>query len=133
MVLKLRIDPTLPTPIWSQLEEGVRHIVASGRLAPREGLPSVRDLARELRINPNTVAKAYQRLVEGGVLETRRGEGTFVAQRPPALSAAARGRLLREGAERFAALAVTIGAGPHEASAALEAAWPSKRTRGGRT
>jgi GntR family transcriptional regulator len=63
----------------------VRHLVASGALRPGDPLPSVRDLAREQRINPNTVAKAYQRLAEAGVLESRRGEGTFVAERPPAM------------------------------------------------
>ena len=133
MALKLRIDPTLPTPIWSQIEEGVRHLVASGRLAPRAALPSVRDLAREQRINPNTVAKAYQRLAAAGVVEARRGEGTFVAERPPALSASARARLLREGAERFAALAVTIGSTAVDATAAVQAAWPGAGRRGGRT
>jgi GntR family transcriptional regulator len=124
MLPRLIIDPTRPTPIWSQIEEAVRHLVASGGLERGSALPSVRDLARELRINPNTAAKAYQRLVEAGVVETRRGEGTFVAERPPTLTAAARGRQLREAAQRFAALAVTIGASRDEASAALEAVWP---------
>ena len=133
MALKLRIDPTLPTPIWSQIEEGVRHVVASGRLDPGDALPSVRDLAREQRVNPNTVAKAYQRLAAAGVVEARRGEGTFVVEHPPALSAAARARALREAAERFAALAVTVGASRSEANAALEAAWPPVGKRGGRT
>jgi GntR family transcriptional regulator len=113
----IRVDPTLPVPIWSQIEESVRHLVASGRLRPGEVLPSVRDLARDQRINPNTVAKAYQRLVEAGVVETRRGEGTFVAERPPAMPPAERARLLREGATRLAALAANL-------AQALQAAWP---------
>jgi GntR family transcriptional regulator len=132
MATRLRIDPTLPTPIWSQIEEGVRHLVASGHLDPGAPLPSVRDLAREHRINPNTVAKAYQRLAAAGVVEARRGEGTFVADRPPSLSPAARGRLLREGAERFAAAAVTLGATATEATEAVRAAWPDTSRRGGR-
>ena len=69
----LRIDPTDATPIWSQIEEGLRRLVASGALAPGAVVPSVRDLARELRINPATVAKAYQRLTDAGVLTVRRG------------------------------------------------------------
>ena len=133
MALRLRVDPTLPTPIWSQIEEGVRHLVALGRLDPGAALPSVRDLAREQRVNPNTVAKAYQRLAVAGVVEARRGEGTFVVEHPPALSSAARTRALREAAERFAALAVTVGASRPEADAALEAAWPPRGKRGGRT
>jgi DNA-binding transcriptional regulator YhcF (GntR family) len=106
--------------------------VATGALGRGQALPSVRDLARELRINPNTAAKAYQRLVEAGVVETRRGEGTFVAERPPTLSAAARGRRLREAAARFAAVAVTMGTSAEEAAAALEEAWPDGQAKGGR-
>ena len=134
MAPRLHIDPTLPTPIWAQVEDVVRRLVASGTLAPGAALPSVRELARELRINPNTAAKAYLRLADAGVLETRRGEGTFVAQRPPTLSAAQRGRQLREGAERYCALAVTLGASQPEARSALEAAWPesSPHEDGGR-
>ena len=131
---RIRVDPTLPTPIWSQIEEAVRYLVASGALAPGDLMPSVRDLAREQRINPNTVAKAYQRLVEAGVLETRRGEGTFVAEKPPAMPAGERARVLREGATRLATLAVNLGASRAEATAALQSAWPEHEpaTKGGK-
>jgi GntR family transcriptional regulator len=130
---KLKVDPTLPLPIWSQIEDGVRHLVASGALEPGRPLPSVRDLAREQRINPNTVAKAYQRLADAGVLETRRGEGTFVAQEPPALPAGEKDRVLREAATRYASFATTVGASRPEALAALQQAWPDGNpvTRGG--
>jgi GntR family transcriptional regulator len=123
----IRIDATLPTPIWSQIEDALRHLVASGALQPGDAVPSVRDLAREQRINPNTVAKAYQRLVEAGVLETRRGEGTFVAQKPPAMPAAERARVLRDGASRLATLAVNLGVSRTETVAVLNAAWPDGR------
>jgi GntR family transcriptional regulator len=129
---RIRIDPTLPTPIWSQIEESVRYLVASSALRPGDALPSVRDLAREQRINPNTVAKAYQRLVDGGIVATRRGEGTFVAERPPAMPAAEKARLLREGATRFSSLAVNLGATQAEAVATVQAAWPSGEAKGGR-
>ncbi len=122
---RIRVDTTLPTPIWSQIEEAVRHLVASGALRPGAALPSVRDLARDQRINPNTVAKAYQRLADAGVVEARRGEGTFVAERPPAMPAAERARVLREGATRFAALAVNLGAAQAEAVESLQSAWPT--------
>lgn len=130
----IRVDPTLPVPIWSQIEEAVRHLVASGRLRPGDVLPSVRDLARDQRVNPNTVAKAYQRLAEAGILETRRGEGTFVAEHPPAMPAAERARVLREGATRLATLAVNLGAARGEAVQALQAAWPEGEAaaKGGR-
>jgi GntR family transcriptional regulator len=121
---RLRIDPTLPVPIWSQIEDGMRHLVAAGALGRGESVPSVRDLARAQRVNPNTVAKAYQRLVDAGVFETRRGEGTFVASHPPAIPAREKERVLREAAQRFASLAVTIGIGRSEALAAVQAEWP---------
>ena len=100
------MNPALPTPIWSQIEESVRYLVAAGLLAPGAALPSVRDLARAERINPNTVAKAYQRLAEEGVVETRRGEGTFVAARPPV---DARGRANADAARGSAALRLAGG------------------------
>ena len=131
---RIRVDPTLPIPIWSQIEESVRHLVASGALRPGDPLPSVRDLAREQRINPNTVAKAYQRLAEAGILEARRGEGTFVAGRPPSMPAAEKARILREGASRLATLAINLGATRAEAVSALQAAWPEDgpTSKGGR-
>jgi GntR family transcriptional regulator len=129
---RIRVDPTLPSPIWSQIEESVRHLVASGALRPGEAVPSVRDLARDQRVNPNTVAKAYQRLVEAGILETRRGEGTFVAERPPAMPAGEKARILQEGATRYSTLAVNLGATRSEAVSTLQASWPEHDSKGGR-
>lgn len=106
----LRIDPSDSRPIWRQIEDGVRHLVARGALPPGESLPSVRDLARDLQVNPATVSKAYQRLTDDRVLVVHRGEGTFVADRPPALPEAERGRLLGEAAVHYASRATTLGA-----------------------
>ena len=72
-------------------------------LAPGAAVPSVRDLARELKVNPMTVSKAYQRLSEAGVFEVKRGEGTFVAQAPPVMRRAETTRTLREAAGRYVA------------------------------
>ncbi len=123
MARALRVDPTSSTPIWSQIEEGVRRLVASGALPLGGPVPSVRDLARELRVNPATVAKAYQRLADAGILTVRRGEGTFVAETAPAMNRTERSRTLRDGATRYASLAATIGATPDEASEELRTAW----------
>jgi GntR family transcriptional regulator len=123
MIRALHVDPASSTPIWSQIEEGVRRLVAGGALPPGEAVPSVRDLARELRVNPATVSKAYQRLAEARILTVRRGEGTFVSDSAPEMGRIERGRTLREGATRFASLAITIGATQDEASEKLRAVW----------
>jgi len=119
----LHVDPGDAVPIWRQIEEGMRRLVASRALEPGAPVPSVRELARELRINPATVSKAYQRLSNEGVLSIRRGEGTFVAPNPPSMGTAEKRRDLREGAARYASLALTIGAGKNEASDQLDTAW----------
>src|SRR3954470_24212720 len=74
----LSIDPNDPMPIYAQLERSIRVAIASGRLRVGDRLPTVRQLAVDLRINANTVAKVYGELEHAGVLETRRGVGTFV-------------------------------------------------------
>ena len=71
----LDIDPAAAAPIWRQIEDGMRRLVASGALPVGTAVPSVRELARELRVNPATVSKAYQRLTADGALEVRRGRG----------------------------------------------------------
>jgi len=119
----LRVNPAEAAPIWRQIEEGVRRLVASGQLRPGQSVPSVRDLARDLRVNPATVSKAYQHLTDAGLLDVRRGEGTFVAEAPPSMRKAERREALREGAERYASLAVTIGASRGDASEELGRAW----------
>jgi len=75
----LDLDPALPTPLYLQLVEGVRRLVAIGALKPGDRLPAVRDLAVRLRLNRNTVARAIQELEAQGIVRTRVGQGTFVA------------------------------------------------------
>src|SRR5215471_2819038 len=79
------IDPRDSTPIHAQIERGLRAAIAAGRLRPGDQLPTVRELAVELRVNANTVARVYADLERAGILETRRGVGTFVAVAQPAL------------------------------------------------
>jgi GntR family transcriptional regulator len=76
------IDTRDKTPIYTQLERGLRAAIATGRLRLGEQLPTVRQLAVELRINANTVARVYSELERAGVLETRRGVGSFVSATP---------------------------------------------------
>ena len=111
----LSVDPSNAIPLWKQVEENVRRLVASGAMKPSSPMPSVRDLARDLSINPATVAKGYQRLVDTGILVVKRGEGTFVAEKPPSAPRGEREKELEGGAMRYASLAVTIGAANEEA------------------
>jgi GntR family transcriptional regulator len=126
----LRVNPADAAPIWRQIEDGVRRLVASGGLAPGQAMPSVRDLARELRVNPATVSKAYQRLADAGLLAVRRGDGTYVAEAPPAMTRTARRRTLAEAAERYASVAVTLGARVEESLEELREAWGRLGPRG---
>jgi GntR family transcriptional regulator len=74
----IRIDQISGAPIWQQIVFQVTRQVMSGNLDPGDRLPTVRELAADLRINPNTAARAYQDLERDGIVETKRGAGTFV-------------------------------------------------------
>jgi GntR family transcriptional regulator len=76
------IDPRSPTPLYEQIAARVRVAIAAGDLGPGDALPSVRALARELRINPATVVQAYRDLALDGFVEIRHGQGTFVQDVP---------------------------------------------------
>src|SRR5919201_5518453 len=99
------IDLRDATPIYAQLERGLRAAIAAGRLRSGDQLPTVRQLAVDLRVNANTVAKVYAHLERDGLLETRRGVGTFVrsAPPPPTEGAALRRETLRQLVDRFLA------------------------------
>src|SRR6266849_3206078 len=102
MAQTFTIDASHPMPPYAQLERSIRFAIATGRLGIGEQLPTVRQLAVELRINANTVAKVYAELERAGVVETRRGIGTFVTARPnEAASRRDRDRHLRELADHF--------------------------------
>jgi GntR family transcriptional regulator len=76
------IDPHDPTPIYAQLERGLRAAIATSRLRPGDQLPTVRQLAVELKINANTVARVYAELERASVIETKRGVGSFISATP---------------------------------------------------
>lgn len=117
------INPSDAAPIWRQIEEGMRRMISIGTLEPGDAVPSVRDLAQQLRVNPNTVARAYQRLTDQGVFAVRRGEGTFVADSPVQLKKAKRNETLRDAATRYAGTALAVGADVAEASTELAGAF----------
>src|ERR1035438_4465268 len=81
----IRVQPGLGVPIYLQIESQVKHAIAAGALKLDNALPSVRKLAAELRVNPNTVARAYQNLERDGILRTVPGGGCYVSSQSPGL------------------------------------------------
>ena len=77
----IRVDATSFVPIYEQIKQGIVRLVATGRLKVGEPLPSIRDLAAEIIVNPNTVARAYRELERDGVVSTQKGRGSFIAER----------------------------------------------------
>lgn len=119
----LHIDPSDSIPIWKQIEEGVLHLIATGALGPDDAVASVRELAKQLRVNPLTVSKAYRRLADQGVLTVRRGEGTFVAGNPPSMDTEERLQKLDDAARRFVVQSKNLSADLGESVNAVERAW----------
>ena len=91
-----KIDPTAAVPVSDQIAELIRMAIASGRLRPGDRLESVRGFARELLVNPNTVAKVYRDLLREGILATRQGLGAFVAKGATAKCRRAGTKVVRE-------------------------------------
>src|SRR5215471_16136634 len=96
------IDANDRTPIYAQLERGLRAAIATGRLQPGDQLPTVRQLAVDLKVNANTVARVYADLERASVLETRRGVGSFVCATP------AQARSAREHDRRLRAFGTKV-------------------------
>lgn len=116
------LDARDPTPIYAQLDRALRAAIASGRLRAGDQLPTVRQFAVDLRVNANTVARVYVDLERAGVLETRRGVGSFVrATAAEARPAAEHQRRLRSLATRIAADAAAHGFTLRELVQQLEA------------
>jgi GntR family transcriptional regulator len=106
----LSIDQRDPTPLYAQLERGLRAAIAMGRLRPGDQLPTVRQLAVELQVNANTVARVYAELERAGVIETKRGVGSFISATPgQARPAHERERRLRAFVTRILADADAAG------------------------
>jgi GntR family transcriptional regulator len=111
MEKRFYIDPADPTPIYAQLERAIRFAIATERLRQGDQLPTVRQLAVDLKINANTVAKVYSELERAGVVETRRGVGTFVRAQngSPILRTMRSERELRAFVERMIVEAQRLG------------------------
>jgi GntR family transcriptional regulator len=107
--LPLHVDPKSPLPLYAQLERAIRQAVVAGTLKVGDQLPTVRQFAVDLCINANTVAKVYAVLERDGLLETRRGIGTFIARTEPAPSRRDHGKRLGEFVQKTLAEAQQEG------------------------
>ncbi len=106
--LMLQLSAADPRPITKQITDGIRRLIASGELDVGAQLPSVRGLARQLTVNPNTIAKAYGELTGEGWLDARQGLGLFVAVPRQRLSNAERERRLALAVDAFTAEVVGL-------------------------
>ncbi|MGQ0612593.1 MAG: GntR family transcriptional regulator [Planctomycetaceae bacterium] len=118
----LRIDPSGAGPVFQQIVDHVKRAIATGQLRTEDRLPSVRELAKELVINPNTIARAYQVLDAEGITYSRRGAGTFVAAHRRVVGGEERRRRFREAIEAALADAFHTGVSEEEARRAFDAA-----------
>ena len=105
----LRIEKGSAVPISRQMADQIATLCASGTLQSGERLPSVRELARELAVNQNTVLRVYERLCGNGLLEMRHGQGTFVAGRPTKRNLASHRARLVDELRQIARQAVGLG------------------------
>lgn len=125
-----QVDPSSAVPVYAQIMDQVKRGISSGLLKTGERLPSIRELARELRINPNTVVRAYRELEREGVVESRRGQGSYVAESQHASSLAARRELLAPAVDRLLVEAYHLGLNDDELRKLLELRMDERRRSG---
>lgn len=116
----IRLDPRSAEPIFEQIVFAVKAALARGTATPGEKLPSVRELARDLAINPNTVVRAYEQLERDGVVVRRQGSGCFLTDRGTELGLAQRRRQLQDLLRRAATDAFHLGFTADEVRAAMD-------------
>jgi GntR family transcriptional regulator len=114
------IDPRSPVPLYEQIAGRIRIAVAAEEFMPGEMLPSVRQLAMSLRVNPATVVQAYRDLEREGFVEMKHGAGTFVQEIPASRRSAERVRQARELVRRMLSEAARLGLGASDLARALE-------------
>ncbi len=123
MSLSFSISPASDVPIFRQIVQQIQRAVVLGKIKVGEQLPAVRQLAEELVLNPNTVARSYQELIREGLLESRSGRGVYVAERREVFSEDEQMRRLRHAAEQLCHEAILLGAPLPQVRDILEAKW----------
>ncbi len=116
----VRINPASALPIYRQILDQIRYQIASGRLKPGDRLPSIRQLARRLTTNQNTILKVYDQLAGDGLIERRRGDGCFVLDASPVLKRSECRKRLREVLVQAAVLARLFRTPPDEVHELLD-------------
>ncbi len=110
--LHIQIDPHSGIPVYRQIMDQIKYYVASGAIREGAQLPSIRELAQSLTVNPTTIVKAFNELVHEGVVELRQGKGAFVMAHASGISAEDRDRALHRIARQLAVEAAQMGATP---------------------
>lgn len=118
--MRFTVETTSAVPVYAQLVAQVKAAVAAGVLRPGEALPSLRELAGQLRVNPLTVARAYRELDAQGIIVTEHGRGSFIGPVAEAAQAAFREEALHAAVSRLLAEAAHLGATPEELRAAID-------------
>ena len=130
--MRLQIEAESKVPIYIQVEEQIRALIAAGQLRPGDQLPTIRELAADLRVNYNTIARVYLDLDRDGVISTQRGRGTFVAGVPDeAQMAQVRQAKLRAIVRSALEEARLLGYSPGEIATVFEAALAQWRKKNG--
>ena len=114
------IDTTSSIPIYAQIIAQVKHAIAAGILRTGDGLPSLRETASRLRINPLTVARAYRELEASAIVRTHHGRGTFVSGRSHELGEDYRREAMEQAVDRMLVEAYHLGASPDEVRETIE-------------
>jgi GntR family transcriptional regulator len=115
MTMNLEIDFRSGIPIYLQVVERIKERLASGQLQPGDQLPTVRSLALELRVNFNTIARAYRIMDESGIISTQQGRGTYILEMPsPEVIGSMRAKALEDLTRRYMEDAERLGAAPDE-------------------
>jgi GntR family transcriptional regulator len=118
--MRFTVDTTSAIPIYAQLITEVKHAIAAGLLRAGDALPSLRELAGELRVNPLTVARAYRELEALGIITTGHGRGSFISAGAADLGETYRREALAEAVERLLVEAYHLGASPEEIRTLVE-------------
>lgn len=126
----IRVEASSGVPITAQIADQIRRHCASGTLCAGDRMPSVRQLAKELAVNQNTVLRVYERLTSEGLLERRQGDGTFVSDSLPRGQLRAQRELLRQETERLARRAIDLGVDADDLKSLLDDAFSKLQRKG---